>query len=54
MKTKILLFIGAVALVTLSFTFANVQKPAHRPNNVTANATPSSQIGGLVSDAVVK
>jgi hypothetical protein len=53
MKTKILLFIGAVALVTLSFTFASVETPKQqKATHDSANA--SSQIGGLVSDEVVK
>jgi hypothetical protein len=52
MKTKIMLFIGAVALVTLSFTFANVETP--KQNRDRAATHSSSQIGGLVSDEVVK
>lgn len=53
MKTKIILLIGSVALVTLSFTFATVQAPPDPSNDLTA-AHESSQVGGLISDEVVK
>ena len=53
MKTKIILFIAAVATVTLSFTFVAVDKPSHKVE-LSSTSTPSPEIGGLVSDAVVK
>lgn len=55
MKTKITLLIGAVALVTLSFTFANVESiQQNKPQNVTSDTQVESPIGGLMSDEVVK
>ena len=55
MKTKIILFIGAVAVITLSFTFVTIETPAHKSVQTNQEmANTSSQIGGLVSDAVVK
>ncbi len=53
MKTKIIIFIAAVATVTLSFTFATVEKPV-RNADVTKNSTANAEIGGFVSDSVVK
>jgi hypothetical protein len=54
MKTKITLFIGAVALVTLSFTFANVKTPHNSPVQATTKSAISAPVGGIVSDEVVK
>jgi hypothetical protein len=53
MKTKIILFIAAVATVTLSFTFVAVEKPSHK-TELSNNTTANPEIGGFVSDAVVK
>lgn len=52
MKTKIMLLIGGVAILTLSFTFANVEPSKNKPEQRVTHS--SSQIGGLVSDEVVK
>ena len=54
MKTKITLLIGAVALVTLSFTFANVNTKAPQQEQNIANSTVSTPVGGIMSDEVVK
>ena len=54
MKTKIILLLAGVAVVTLSFTFAQVQKPLH---NETVNSTTerhSEPAGGLFADEVVE
>lgn len=54
MKTKITLLIGAVALVTLSFTFANVDKRAVKSPTEQTHSNHSAPIGGLIADEVVK
>lgn len=53
MKTKITLLISAVALVTLSFTFANIDSPAPKTPEKVA-ATASEPIGGFMADDVVE
>lgn len=53
MKTKVILFLGAIALVTLSFTFAGVNKPAKAPVMKSTTETTSAQpAGGLYADVV--
>lgn len=55
MKTKITLFIGAVALVTLSFTFANVDNTQiSKAQDSRSTSQGDSPIGGIMSDEVVK
>lgn len=54
MKAKIFFFIAAVALVTLSFTFASVQGPHELTTSQAVNTQASGQVGGLISDEVVK
>lgn len=55
MKTKITLLIAAVALVTLSFTFSNVNKPLNKEaTQNTSSASVSEPVGGLFVDTVVK
>ena len=54
MKTKITLLIGAVALVTLSFTFANVNKPIAKDMNPSTAMDHSEPVGGLFADEVVE
>ena len=54
MKTKITLFLGAVALVTLSFTFSTVENKSHKHVESSQNASVSSPVGGLMADQVVK
>jgi hypothetical protein len=54
MKTKITLLIGAVALVTLSFTFANVEKTARKDTQIHPTTSVSTPVGGLVSDEVAR
>lgn len=54
MKTKITLLIGAVALVTLSFTFANVDKHAVKSPTELTHSNHSAPVGGLIADEVVK
>jgi hypothetical protein len=51
MKTKITLLIALVALVTLSFTFAGIDKPAQDANKV-AVAQSEQPVGGLYADIV--
>lgn len=54
MKARITILIGAVALVTLSFTFATTEQP--NTQNAIHSAAPKTQspIGGMVSDVVVQ
>lgn len=54
MKTKITLFIGLVALVTLSFTFATVEHPKNDASADLTSGKVYDQVGGLISDEVVK
>jgi hypothetical protein len=54
MKTKLTLLIGAVALVTLSFTFANVDNQTAKQDVNIENSSTSSPVGGIMSDEVVK
>jgi cell division protein FtsL len=55
MKTKIILLLSAVALLTLSFTFVSVKTADKKElqNNITSSAT-SAPIGGLYVDEVVE
>lgn len=53
MKTRLMFFIAAVALVTLSFTFATVDNPKNATKQIESSKAPA-QIGGLVSDEVIK
>jgi hypothetical protein len=57
MKTKTIILLGAVALVTLSFTFATVKKEAS--SNTAATTAPqhtatSEPIGGFAAEALMK
>jgi hypothetical protein len=53
MKTKVILFIGAVALVTLSFTFAGVRQPTNQLKEAnSATVTNVEPVGGLYADVV--
>lgn len=55
MKTKIILLIGAAALVTLSFTFANVDTSKNpKPVETVATSHLIAPVGGILSDEVVK
>ena len=54
MKTKIILLIGAVALVTLSFTFASVNKPLNKETKNITNINVSEPVGGLFADEVAE
>jgi hypothetical protein len=52
MKTKAILFIGAAALVTLSFTFV---KPAKTDSNkVELKSEQSAPIGGFAAEEIIK
>jgi hypothetical protein len=53
MKTKIMLLLGSVALITLSFTFATVKKPIET-ETTTVKVIHSEPIGGLFADEVVE
>ena len=53
MKTKVILFIGAVAVVTLSFSFAGVSQPTNELNKAnSATANNVEPVGGLYADVV--
>jgi hypothetical protein len=54
MKTKIILAIGAAALVTLSFTFVNVNKPASLETKSNITASSPGPVGGLFADEVIE
>lgn len=49
MKTKSIILIVAVAIITLSFTFASVQK-ANKPKNETKVDLSEAPAGGLGID----
>jgi hypothetical protein len=53
MRTKIILFLGAVALITLSFTFSTNPSAANNSHEIT-NAQPKHDGVGFISDEVVK
>lgn len=54
MKTKIILLIGAVALVTLSFTFASIDAPLNKDAQKMTSTTVSEPVGGFIADEVAK
>jgi hypothetical protein len=54
MKTKLTLLLGVVALVTLSFTFANVNSNESKKVQIVAASNNSTPIGGIVADEVIK
>ena len=52
MKNKILIFIGAVAVLTLSFTFVGIEtRNEVEPSTPVAESAP---IGGFIADEMVK
>lgn len=53
MKTKISVLLAIVALVTLSFTFANVSEPASA-NTQEAISSVSAPVGGIILEDVAK
>lgn len=55
MKTKITLLIGAVALITLSFTFTTVDISKSKVQDSAQNSNElTSPVGGIVVDEVVQ
>ena len=53
MKTKVILFIGDVAVVTLSFSFAGVRQPTNELNKANSpTASNVEPVGGLYADVV--
>lgn len=54
MKTKIILLLSAVALVTLSFTFSVVNAPVTKEVQNIGNSNGSEPVGGFVADQIVK
>ena len=54
MKTKITLLAGAVALVTLSFTFGVNESPSQNVHQNTSASISSAPVGGFVADEIVK
>ena len=53
MKTKIILFLGVVALITLSFTFSTNPSKTSHPHEMTT-AQPADEVVGFISDEVIK
>ena len=55
MKTKTLLFIGAVAIVTLSFTFASVNREHKKEvKETTVGNSYTEPAGGFVSEDKIR
>ena len=56
MKTRIVLLLVVVAVITLSFTFAGVNKPLNSEisNNKAVSTATTEPIGGLFADQVVE
>lgn len=52
MKTRTILMIAFVAVATLSFTFANVNKPTRHEVKKPVQATFEEPVGGLFADEV--
>ncbi len=52
MKTKLFLFILAVAAVTLSFTFVTVSKPSHKQVTDHSTLSNTEPVGGIFADQV--
>jgi len=53
MKTKITLLLAAVALTTLSFTFASIDKPLDKDTKKTSTLNHSEPVGGLFAEDAV-
>jgi hypothetical protein len=53
MRTKIILVLGAVALITLSFTFSTNPATANNSHEITT-VQPAHEVIGFISDEVVK
>ena len=54
MKTKITLLIGAVALVTLSFTFTSIKPSQDKSSKDVVRSNTSAPAGGIMVDEVVQ
>lgn len=54
MKTKISLLTAVLAILTLSFTFVNVESSPGNKKPVSKNSMANPPIGGFVADDVVK
>lgn len=54
MKTKIFFLLVAVALVTLSFTFSQVNSSAIKNVNIINKNNESGPVGGFFADEVTK
>lgn len=53
MKTKLTLLLGAVAIITLSFTVSNSETPLKEEQNM-STAISSAPVGGFVADEMIK
>ena len=55
MKTKLTLVIAAVALLTLSFTFASVKEPIKTKvdSSLSPTISQTEPVGGLIAEDVV-
>jgi hypothetical protein len=54
MKTKALLLVGTVALVTLSFTFVNTSKGKVTNSQAGKGTVQEAPVGGLAAEEVVR
>jgi hypothetical protein len=54
MKTKITVLIGAVALVTLSFTFSSNDSASKKSEQKMTSSSDTAPIGGFIADEIVK
>ena len=54
MKAKITLLIGAVALVTLSFTFSNVGPSKPSKVESVSTSVDKGPVGGILAEEVVR
>lgn len=54
MKTKIILFIGAVALITLSFTFSTKPTRTTEAQKTSISTHHEPTVIGFIADEVVK
>ena len=54
MKTRIILFLGAVAVVTLSFTYSKMNSPVAHQTETLTKSSESAPVGGIVADEIVR
>lgn len=54
MKARVSILIGAVALITLSFTFATTGSASSQNQIMDGYSADSAPVGGFVADKMVK